>query len=49
MSKVKALHGALDDISEALRLADDEVSSVIKIKHPKRYSMDEYEERISKK
>lgn len=49
MPKIKDLHGAINDIEDNLRRADDEVDSLIKINHPKRYSLDEYESRISKK
>lgn len=49
MSKINTLHGVLSEIEESLRLADDEIDSLIKIKHPKRYSQDEYEQRFNRK
>lgn len=49
MPKIKDLHGALDKIAEDIRNADEELDSLIKIHHPQKYTMDEYEARISKK
>lgn len=49
MPKIKDLHGAIDSIDQALQNAQDEVETIIKIKHPKKYTMDEYEERIKRK
>ena len=43
------LKWAINNIMDDLQSADEEVQSVIKVKHPKRYTMDEYEKRVNKK
>lgn len=49
MPKIKDLHGAIDSIDQALQNAQDKVDTFIKMKHPPKFSMDEYKARINKK
>lgn len=49
MPKIKDLHGAIDSIDQALQNAQDATENLIKMKHPPKFTLDEYEERIKRK
>ncbi len=49
MPKIKDLYGAIEQIKEDIRNADEDIDTILKVKHHNRYTNEEYKTRISKK